>query len=299
MCVEAFDNLRFADALVLTGRKTESGQRRALQVLIDAGSIHVNQNRRVRLGPVIKRKVSIRKSDKELLREFFSYYPTLQQAEEWFVQRCAKWYDSNETDYSVYEGGEYFWHLVEGYAWCMGYISVALRWILKQPSLKIRTVLDHGCGLGISTALLKERLPKAKVFGSSWGGEQFEFCKWLEERRPIHFVKENEIEELDHIDALFCFEVFEHFVEPIKELDRLLKLRPKVLVFSAPFDVEAPGHFTHTGYVIDDVHYGSKQTGRAFRSALLNRGWCPPVRLFQGKPQIWMPRPRISELGKV
>ena len=94
--------------------------------------------------------------------------------------------------------------------------------ICKQS--KIHTILDFGCGIGQDGISLAEA--GFKVTLSDLPGKTFDFAKWRAERRGSNIEFANSDELAEEYDAILCFDVLEHLLEPkqtVKYLHKYLK----------------------------------------------------------------------------
>ena len=91
--------------------------------------------------------------------------------------------------------------------------------ICKQS--KLRKILDFGCGIGqdgISFAKVG-----FKVTLSDLPGKTFGFAKWRAEKRGLNIDFVNSDELAEEYDAILCFDVLEHLLEPEQTVKYLYK----------------------------------------------------------------------------
>src|SRR5258708_24205094 len=88
--------------------------------------------------------------------------------EEWDEKR---WYDSGETDFSVYQDPEYLWYLTGSWAVSRPYSRRLGEWLNgNEYGNRPLTILDQGAGLGLGALMLASMLPKAEVYASNLAG---------------------------------------------------------------------------------------------------------------------------------
>jgi SAM-dependent methyltransferase len=86
---------------------------------------------------------------------------------------------------------------------------------------KLHTILDFGCGIGQDGISFAEA--GFRVTLSDLPGKTFDFAKWRAEKRGlnINFVNSDELAE--EYDAILCFDVLEHLLEPEQTVEYLYK----------------------------------------------------------------------------
>jgi len=213
----------------------------------------------------------------------------------------ARWYSAltqgGLPDYAIYAHPYYVCDL---WACWRLYSHKYLRGLLTAPVFanretfvqrygsQIHTIVDLGCGLGYSTAALKELLPSATVFGTNLiETPQCQFAIELGVERQFTVVESTAKIEQD-IDLLFASEYFEHFEDPVTHLDLIFQQRrlPKILVFASSFGAIGAGHFV--SHVHDGVSTPGKNFGRTFNAELRARGYTQPAgRYWNAKPAVW------------
>jgi len=217
----------------------------------------------------------------------------------------ARWYGAltqgKSPDYAIYEHPYYASDL--WICWRL-YSHKYLRGLLTVPAFagretfvqryrpQLRTIVDLGCGLGYSTAALKELFPSATVFGTNLiDTPQCRFAIDLGIERQFTVTHSTADIEQD-IDMLFASEYFEHFADPLTHLDQIFRQRqlPKVLVFASSFGTIGAGHFPL--HVHDGTARSGKNFGRTFNAALKARGYIQPSgRYWNARPAVWELQP--------
>jgi len=160
------------------------------------------------------------------------------------------WYD-NYPDFSRYQSYHYLYAGLN----CFNNYSKQCALYAKQylGDKNIRSIVDVGAGIGLSTMLLADLFPEAKVYYNnitpSLQADFFEAHKGYRARNTqesarVTDITEKEMMQHGPFDMLFASEYFEHFEYPMRQLDFLLnKVGFKYLVVSNSFNVKAYGHF--------------------------------------------------------
>lgn len=205
-----------------------------------------------------------------------------------------KWYDSliNEPDYTVYNGIDI---IPDIWACWVVYSRNYLRNISSYKSLddksiiddmnNVTSVIDLGCGIGYTTAALKELYPNANIFATNIKESvQFKICKKISELND--FVMINSVKEIKNIDLVFASEYFEHFENPIQHLNEVLLLNPKYLIIANAFSSKSLGHFDYYSYGYDKVE--GKKMSRLFNNHLRHNGYEKiKTNCWNDRPSYW------------
>ena len=170
------------------------------------------------------------------------------------------WYASLLQDkpaYDIYESTDYISEALMCWQVCSRrYVQWIRSYVKDAKELSsVRGVLDVGCGLGLSTAALVEVFPHALVYATQLKDcPQWEIASRLakkfnfELRCPKTAIGEK-------IDLVFASEYFEHFLDPLLELESLLfAYMPTFLIFANSFTSKSAGHFDRydlNGLVVD------------------------------------------------
>lgn len=212
------------------------------------------------------------------------------------------WYTSlasGTPDYGVYGGRGY---LAEAWACWWVYSRKYLRSLqgLDQlyPAIAQRgMIVDLGCGLGITTAALKQLYPAAQVIGT----QLRDSLQWAIASRlaqDFRFAMVEDIQQArDRVYRLgvsaaaglvVASEYFEHFQEPLRHLDEVLDtLDPDQLLIANTFTQPSLGHFPR--YRIGDQEYDGAHTSRAFNNQLRSRGYAKvKTGFWNGRPAFWI-----------
>lgn len=101
--------------------------------------------------------------------------------------------------------------------------------------LRVRTVLDAGCGEGFTLVKLHEHKIGTKLEGIEFSKGSVDLGKKM---YPYLNLKQGSIYKLSHknnsIDLVICTEVLEHVEDPIKALKELVRVSKKYLLLSVP-----------------------------------------------------------------
>jgi len=195
------------------------------------------------------------------------------------------WYESlerGEPDYSLYDD-DYF--AVEIWACWVVYSRKYLNQINKAMDLKgINSIIDMGCGIGYTTATLKQMCPNAKVLGTNIEGTtQYKVASHIGEKYGFNLIpKVNQ-----QADMIFASEYFEHIEEPIQHIEDVVKIcSPKFLVIANAFGAKSMGHFNF--YKVGDKRIENKKIGRVFNAKLRDLGYKQlKLGFWNNRPQVW------------
>ena len=207
-----------------------------------------------------------------------------------------QWYNglkNGEIDYSVYNDDYYFCDLWA--CWTI-YSRKYLKGIIKNNSLDkensimslfkdVNSVIDLGCGIGYTTASLKEIFQQANVYGTNLEGtKQWDFCKLMAEKYNFKLIPESN--SLKNIDLIFASEYFEHILDPIKHLNEIIEtLNPKYFIIANAFNTRSVGHFLE--YKNNEDIIPQDKISKLFNETLYNKGY------KKVKTKLWNNRPTI------
>lgn len=209
-----------------------------------------------------------------------------------------RWYDSllkNSPDYSVYDD-EYF--IVETWVCWALFSRKYLLAINNKKSLsnnnsivnrigKIKGFVDLGCGIGYTTAGLKELFPEARGYGTNLKGTyQYRLAGELGKERDFTITNDiNNIKET--IDLVFASEYFEHIEDPIQHLEDVVNtLSPRFFIIANSFNSKAIGHFDTFTY--KDKKIDKNKIGKEFNLRLKSYGYIKEkTNLWNNRPCFW------------
>lgn len=148
--------------------------------------------------------------------------------------------------------------------------SVSYTMSIKDDMTDISRVADLGCGIGYTTAALKE------IFGCDVVGtnikdtKQYEICKMISRKSGFRLV--DTLPQVGRADLVFASEYFEHFERPIEHLIEVIEhLSPRYILFANTFNAKSIGHFNT--YKNLDSHYTGKEISRLFTQTLKDNGY--------------------------
>lgn len=210
-----------------------------------------------------------------------------------------RWYkelDTGNIDYSVYDTDEY---IAELWACWIVYSKKYLLSIQKESSFppygivnnfgKVKKIVDLGCGFGYTTLALKQIFPNAEVYGTNIENTiQIKFAKQLGKENNFNIV--SNIKEIKgKTDLVFASEYFEHILEPIKDLHKIVKyLEPRNFLIANAFGTRAIGHFIN--YLYNENEIDGELISRLFNKELKEFGY------EKVKTKLWNNRPAYYKL---
>jgi SAM-dependent methyltransferase len=241
-------------------------------------------------------------SSNQMIKDDFRYYKK-HDVESISSELEKKWYQSledNNPDYSVYEDKNYYVDV-----WCcwVMYSRSYIKHLKTKGTLKdiyflddsisdvinknSKTVIDLGCGLGYSTAGLKEIFPEQKVFGYNIkDSDQYKFNEFVGNKYDFTMV--GDYSNIGNIDTIFASEYFEHFERPIEHLEDIVKnLQPKYLIIANSFNTNSIGHF-HEYKNNNEIIHESKISKR-WNKELEGMGYTKlHPKIFNNKPSLFV-----------
>ena len=211
-----------------------------------------------------------------------------------------QWYNSlykNHIDYSVYDDFYYFTDL-----WCCWqmYSRSYILSILKNNLFKdCKVIVDLGCGLGLTTSLLKQIFPNSRVIGTNLKNtKQYKYCEYLSKLYNFELVEEKDLP--NNVDLIFASEYFEHIEDATDNIKKLIKLtNAKNFYLANSFNTLSVGHFHKYKYfvgwkVFDDGKipiyslYDEKEVSRKFNQVLKDSGYKKiKTNNWNNKPALW------------
>lgn len=206
------------------------------------------------------------------------------------------WYQSlahNAPDYSVYATEDYLaelWACFEHYS--RKYIrDMQNAKLYPEPLTDVRTIVDLGCGLGYTTAMLAELYPGATVYATNLlETPQARIAKRYAEQYA--FTVCEDLRELPtQSDLVFASEYFEHFERPIEHLYAVLsQTQPRYVLCANAFTADSIGHFPR--YIVESHVQEREKTARAFNHALRKAQYTRvTTHCWNDRPQLWRQRP--------
>lgn len=213
----------------------------------------------------------------------------------------VRWYESlrgsGQADYDIYDSDFY---LAEAWACWVVYSRKYLLEIpkakflepngVKADMLPVNKIADLGCGIGYTTAAIKQIFPDAEVIGTNLPDtKQYEIAKSVGEVAGFEMVAD--VQSVGKADSIFASEYFEHFDKPIDHLIEVLEnIQPQTLLIANAFTADAPGHFDY--YEVNGKQLDGKATSRVFSQTLKAYGY------EKVKTKFWNNRPNYWRLAK-
>lgn len=208
-----------------------------------------------------------------------------------------RWYESldkGSPDYSVYTDKYYFTDL-----WCCWviYSRRYLRDILRPNSLSdsesimnlissSRSILDLGCGLGYTTASLRQIFNDSHIYATNLRGTyQYYFCEHMS--KEYNFKMRGFIFEVDYpIDLIFSSEYFEHIEAPFAHLQEIIdRFNPKYFLIANAFNTCSIGHFNF--YKNGSVLVPKEKASKLFNKVMTRNNY------RKVKTKLWNDRPSV------
>jgi trans-aconitate methyltransferase len=210
-----------------------------------------------------------------------------------------RWYDSAEKgvfDYSIYGDKYYFatdlWPCFVLYS--RKYIlSIKKNIEIFNAIFNSESIIDLGCGIGYSTAMLKQLFPEKEIIGTNIKDtEQYGFCVEMGEVYNFKVI-ESEYNITKRIDVVFASEYFEHIFDAPNNIEKLINhLKPKYLLLANTFGQKSVGHFNY--YKLNDCYGSAPQlaesikVSRIFNNVLKKAGYTQiKTGLWNNRPNFW------------
>tara|TARA_B100000287_G_scaffold279583_1_gene263462 strand:- start:5108 stop:5968 length:861 start_codon:yes stop_codon:yes gene_type:complete len=227
------------------------------------------------------------------------------------VKRIEKeWYDAlmeGDPDYSCYDDDYYFIDLITCF---VTYSRSYLRTIENPKSYdgntslfeflgEVNKVADLGCGMGYTSAYLKEIWPNSEVYGTNIKNtKQYQFCEKVSSDYDFSIV-EDTTQIGKGVDFVFASEYFEHFENPMEHLDKVIEdMQPNYLFLANSFNTYSIGHFT--SYKHGEEIIPQKFISRAFNNHLSQKGYQQvKTKVWNNKPALWVRNPTNDANSKV
>jgi|2_EtaG_2_1085320.scaffolds.fasta_scaffold03028_2 2-polyprenyl-3-methyl-5-hydroxy-6-metoxy-1,4-benzoquinol methylase len=241
-------------------------------------------------------KINIEKA-KRIIVETIKYYNTRGSIHNSYAEILEdRWYNALEEykiDYSVYNDRYYFTDL--WVCWKM-YSRNYLRSIIKDEAVSrelknIKSIVDLGCGIGYTTASLKQLFKRANVYGTNIEKtRQYKFCKSMSKK--YNFKLASDISKINRkIDLVFASEYFEHIQYTTDHLlDIIIKLSPKYFYIANAFNTVSVGHFEVYKYrkgVIATCFLSQQEVSKVFNKILSIKYERVKTKLWNNKPTLW------------
>lgn len=208
-----------------------------------------------------------------------------------------RWYASlaaGSPDWNVYDADIYLGDLWACWAVYSRTYLLGIQAPRNLPPLgvvqdmgSVGNVVDLGCGIGYTTAALRQIFPWARVTATNFDGmRQTVIARSLGEKYGFTVVPT--VQQVDGpADLVFASEYFEHIPAPIDHLAEVLDtLHPRALIVANAFGAHSIGHFDLYG--VDGQQLGSKETAKRFNAELRGRGYEKvKTKLWNNRPTYW------------
>jgi SAM-dependent methyltransferase len=193
----------------------------------------------------------------------------------------------DKPDYSIYSDKRYLmdawacWHI-----YSKGYINNLAK---KMPLInESYSVLDLGCGPGLTTAHLKNCFPDIRIGATQIKNtDQWNMAAYYS--GIFNFELFENTEKAGKFNIVFASEYFEHFENPIEHLEQVLNdTQPFMLITANSFNTVGLGHFKK--YKNNDSVIDEKDISRAFNKKLKSLGYNKfdhDVKFWNNRPAIW------------
>ena len=230
-----------------------------------------------------------------------------------FRTLCDQWYqylDNNNLNkaYRVYNDDYYFTDI-----WtCFSQYSRTYLRALQRPCLMngqsivdatrtAKVIVDLGCGVGLTTAALKQLYPRAKVYGTNLKDtKQWSFCQRM--AKQYDFTLVDDVKRIKQsADVVFASEYFEHIHSPIDHLAEIIDaISPRHFLIANAFKTYSIGHFRvyqdTTGNYGRVVDVPERNISRLHNKYLRDSGYeAIKTTLFNQKPKFWSKKTSLDE----
>ena len=206
-----------------------------------------------------------------------------------------RWYDSlknNNPDYSIYDD---FLYIAEAF-WCWKKYSKKSINILNRSSKKMPIsiieqignpdyVVDLGCGIGLTTMMLKNYFPNSTVIGTNITDTyQWKISSYI--AKENNFILSERLPKLSGKVVIVASEYFEHFFKPIDELKFYLNIKPQYIICANTFSSPSPGHFDF--YKNENNVYSGYKISKLFNRTLREYGYKNlKTGYWNNRPAVW------------
>lgn len=207
----------------------------------------------------------------------------------WVDAAKRSWYDTleleAEADYSLYDGEWYFCELLACYeVYSSRYVD-----LISRLHIKTESILDMGCGLGITTTHLSEKFGVDVVGTNLEDTKQYIFCQ-----SKINVIPDHKI--AGKVGMVFASEYFEHIYNAGDHLLDIIEINsPKTFVLANAFNAKSLGHFDYYyngGWSSKpcpcDSMVAASKMGRLFSQILKAAGYSKvDTGFWNSRPNVW------------
>ena len=243
--------------------------------------------------------IDIDKARKIIIDTIAYYKDGIETKNCYSINLSDRWYRSlkkEKTDYGIY-GDEYYFTdlwacwIIYSRKYLRSFLKSTLQYKQKEFIIfdylkSSKSIVDLGCGIGLTTSALSQMFKKSKIYGTNIKGtDQYIFCSKMAKKYGFTIV--SDIKKLKGgIDTAIAFEYFEHIETPIEHIEEIIKmLKPKNIVFANSFNTRSVGHFKR--YKNNGMSIDQRDVSKLFNSVLMSRGY------FKMKTNMWNNRPMI------
>lgn len=208
-----------------------------------------------------------------------------------------RWYESyNDNIYSDLD------YVAEAFACWSVYSKQYMKSMLNPKSLpelggilsdigNVKTIVDLGCGIGMTTWAWKQLYPNARVIGTNIPDTfQTKIATRIGKQEGFEILSSDEIRRTYPMkaDIVFASEYFEHFQQPIIHLYYVFtNLYPRVMLIANSFSSRAIGHF-ESYETFDGNKISGKLYGRFFNNTMRVLGYqLVETKMWNGRPSYW------------
>lgn len=150
----------------------------------------------------------------------------------------------------------------------------------------IKTILDYGAGIGLTTNLLQELFPKSQVYYINLKNSlQDKYFLVIKNKKIKVLNSLNIIKKEKSFDIIFASELFEHIEEPINLLRILMKKCKKYFIINNSFGSDAYGHFNL--YIYNKKKLTSRNISKLFLKTIREEFEEIEIKNWNNRPRIF------------
>jgi|LakMenEpi03Aug12_release.lakeMendotaPanAssembly.Ray.scaffolds.fasta_scaffold95362_3 SAM-dependent methyltransferase len=216
-----------------------------------------------------------------------------------------RWYKSLENgspDFSVYDD---IYYLADAWVCWKKYSREYIKSIESEKSLatrledgtwgnlksikdyigKVKRIADLGCGMGYTSASLKQLFNCDLYATNLEGTNQYKICEIIAKECGFNLLPD--FNNIGYVDLVFASEYFEHFQAPLEHLSEVIdKLKPKYIIFANTFNAKSIGHFPEYKYGLFSCN--GKSMSRFFTQELKIRKYRKvKTNCFNDRPNLY------------
>ena len=141
----------------------------------------------------------------------------------------------NEQFFSEMWGGDEVFQYFKNSAGTKWFYAMLNDLFKKIDSKEVNTIIDLGCGIGVKTAYLAKKYPKAKVIGMDFAEPAIKAASEYWKKQNLSFsVDDVTNDESKKYDIVCMFDVLEHLEDWKKMLDKIIVMSNKYIILSFP-----------------------------------------------------------------